>query len=236
MAVDPQSSVIITGAGRGIGRSIAKVYAERTQHNLLLTSRTESELKETREICLKAGAENVDYIAGDLTDDDFIQELIKHPLALNCSVLINNAGYFLQKSVLDSDIIDYVKQYEINTLTAIGLTNAVLPKLKTRESRIFTICSVTSVKGQARAGAYSAAKHGLLGYMQSLREALKDTKISTTAFNLGQTWSTSWDGSGIDPERLIDPEDIGLMMVSLCGMSSRTCVEEVIIQPQQGEL
>ncbi|MDZ7680135.1 MAG: SDR family oxidoreductase [Fodinibius sp.] len=77
-----------------------------------------------------------------------------------------------------------------------NITNRFLDDLKNREhSLIVNICSEGALVGLEDSGAYSASKHALLGYTRSLRKELMETKVGVTALNLGQTQSTSWEGS-----------------------------------------
>lgn len=237
MAISPESSIVITGASRGIGRSIAGVLASLLPNPLILISRDEKGLNETKKYCNLKGSNDIGVFTCDLSKNSDVREMVKDEAFRNVSVLINNAGYYLQKSVLESGPEDYQSQFEANTLTAVQLTNALISDLRSQaESRMIFTCSVTAQKGQARCGAYSASKSALNGYIQSMREALLDSNVAVTSIILGQTFSTSWDGSGVDPQRLADPDDVGRVIESLCRLSSRTCVEEIVIRPQQGDL
>ncbi|MCH8569397.1 MAG: SDR family oxidoreductase [Balneolales bacterium] len=236
--IKDEEAILITGASRGIGRVVATTLAAKRKNPLILLSRNEDGLNETRDLCLKQHKRESVYIFPcDLTLKDDIESLINSGLTANVAVLFNNAGYFLPKSVLECSAEDYVKQFEVNALTSIRLTDRLLPELRKRnEAKIVFTCSITAVKGQARCGAYSAAKQALNGYIQSLREALYESKIGVTSILLGQTYSSSWDGLDIDPDRLADPEDIGRLLNMICDSSARSCFEEVVIRPQQGDL
>lgn len=237
MAITPDSAIVITGASRGIGRSIACVLAELLPNPLILISRDLGGLNETRFQCNRMDSNSIDVYSCNLSNNQEVQQLMEKKVFNNASVLINNAGFYLQKPVLESEPAEYLSQYETNALTAIRLTNSLVTTLEIQpESRIIFTCSVTAQKGQARCGAYSASKAALNGYIQSLREELQSTRIAVTSIILGQTWSTSWEGSGVDPNRLCDPDDVGHMIETLCRLSSRSCVEELVIRPQQGDL
>jgi short-subunit dehydrogenase len=80
------------------------------------------------------------------------------------------------------------------------------------------------------------SKHALLGYTRSLRKELMKTNIAVTAINLGQTYSTSWHDVDIDPAKLIDPEDVGKLIIALSELSPRSIAEEITLMPQGGEV
>jgi short-subunit dehydrogenase len=129
-------------------------------------------------------------------------------------------------------------QYKLNTFTTFNITKYALPALKEQDrGLIVNICSQASKKGYGESGAYTMSKHALLGYTRSLRKELaKGDNIAVTAINLGQTYSTSWEGVDIDTGKLIDPEDVGKVIVSLSELSPRSVVEEIDIMPLGGEV
>ncbi len=234
MAFD-DSAVLITGGSKGIGLSIAKVFARSTDHPLILLARKEEELLLAKEACLKEGASGVEVLVVDLLDSESIQKI--ETAELNIGILVNNAGSFLFKPLSETTQNEFEQQFRINTLGAFNLTQRVLAGLKKRErALIVNICSQASLKGYGDSGAYTMSKHAMLGYSRSLRKELINSKVAVSAINLGQTYSTSWEGVDIDPQELIDPEDVGRLIVSLSELSPRSVAEEIILSPQGGEV
>ena len=229
------SSVIITGGSKGIGLSIAKVFARNTNRPIVLLARNKQELEEARKVCLKEGAEKVEIIAVDLLDSKMLSEI--DFVALNPGILVNNAGSFLFKTLSETTREEFEQQFQINTMGAFNITQQVLQELHKKErALVVNICSQASLKGYGDSGAYAASKHAALGYTRSLRKELMDSNIAVTAINLGQTYSTSWEGVNVDPNDLIDPEDVGHLIVSLSEMSARSVAEEIILSPQGGDV
>lgn len=229
-----ERAVIITGGSKGIGLSIAKVFARTTDRPLVLVARNTVELEEARKACLAEGADKVEILTADITKREVSQiDFGKY----KPGILINNAGSFLFKELESTSLEEFESQFRINALGAFNLTSNVLPVLKKQErALIVNICSQASLKGLGDSGAYSASKHATLGYTRSLRKELQGTKIAVSAINLGQTYSTSWEGVDIDPNKLIDPEDVGRLIVSLSELSPRSVAEEIILMPQGGEV
>lgn len=232
-----QSSVLITGASRGIGRNIALVFARETSFPLLLIARSADKLEETARLCRKEGAEKVGWMSCDLRDEDEVDAL-KIPDDFPApGVLVNNAGHFLLKSLRDTHPAEYLEQFESNTLSAFLVVRRFLDGvLELERGLIVNIGSVSGEEGRARSGAYAAAKHALLGYTRSLRLELMDEGVAVTSIQLGQTMSTSWEGMNVDPELLIDPEDVGRLIVSLTRLSPRTVAEEIKLRPRHGDI
>lgn len=229
------SPVLITGGSKGIGLSIAKVFSRFTDRTIILLARNRDELEAARKQCLYDGAKKVRIIVADITRADELEELKE--LKPAPGILINNAGSFLFKNLEDTDQEEFTRQYEINTLGAFNVTSTLLDGMKaTDRGLIVNICSQASLKGLGDSGAYAMSKHALLGYTRSLRLELMDTQIAVTALNLGQTWSTSWEGVDIAPDKLIDPEDVGQVILMLSRLSKRSVVEELLLKPQGGEV
>lgn len=231
------ASVLITGASRGIGRIVARAFARRSDRPLILLARNRQQLEETRQICLKEGAGNVHLVVCDASREADVNSITLNEQVPPPAVLVNNAGRFLLKPLQQTSGREFEQQVRSNLFTAVHITQRFLPALKNLDRGvIINICSKGAEEGLGESGAYSASKHALLGYTRSLREELKDTEIAVTAINLGQTESPSWEGSSIDPERLIDPEDIGHLLTMITELSSRTVIEEVKLAPQHGRV
>lgn len=231
------SSVLITGASQGIGRSIAITFAATTTRPILLLSRNADKLEETKLLCKKAGADSVTCLTCDATDEEKLQRLTLPADVPDPGILVNNAGSYLFKKVTETTADEFHKQINVNLFTAVNIVNRFLYGLRTlNRSLIINICSVGALHGLGESGAYSSAKHALLGYTRSLRDELKNTNIGVTAINLGQTHSPSWDESSMSPERLIDPSDVSALIVQMTKLSPRTLVEEITLQPQHGRV
>ena len=232
-----ESSVIITGASRGIGREIALAFASKTDHPLLLVARSREGLEETRQLCLDRGAGMTGLLLCDTTDPAEVENLEWPDGFPAPGVIVTNAGSFLYKKLANTTPEEFRKQIDINLFSAVHMVSRFLDDLmQVSGARIINICSVSATHGLSDSGAYSASKHALLGYTRSLRKELKHSGVGVTAINLGQTYSTSWEGSDIDPQQLIDPRDVGDLIVSITRLSPRTVVEEILIQPQQGRV
>lgn len=232
-----ESSVLITGASQGIGRSIAITFASLTSRPLALLARNRENLRETSRLCKKEGARDVVLLECDASDPHRMENLEFPDDFPEPGILINNAGSFLMKPLAETTIEEYRKEMDANLFTAVNTVNRFLPAMhRLDRGMIINICSVGALKGLAHSGAYSSAKHALLGYTRSLRAELKATHIGVTAINLGQTHSQSWDESDMSPERLINPSDIASLLVVMSQFSPRTIVEEVILEPQHGQV
>jgi len=231
------SSILITGASQGIGRSIALAFAAKTDRPLLLLARNIENLNETASLCKKAGADKIQAIQCDAASEEEVKRISLPDDYPAPGLIVNNAGSYLYKPVSETTNEEFRQQININLFTAVNVTNHFLTHLRQLDrALIINICSVGSLRGLSDSGAYSAAKHALLGYTRSLRDELMETQIGVTAINLGQTHSTSWDESSMSPERLINPTDVANILVTLSQLTPRSLVEEITIQPQNGRV
>lgn len=228
-------SVIITGGSKGIGLSIAKVFSRKTDCPIVLLARNKKELEQARKECIAEGAIHVEIITVDLLDNESLTSIDFK--SMNPRILVNNAGSYLFKKSQDTSLSEFENQFRINTLGAFNITKILVPELlKKKRGLVVNICSQASIIGFADSGAYAMSKHAMLGYTRSLRKELMDANVAVTAINLGQTFSTSWKDLDVDPNDLIDPEDVGRLIVTLSELSPRSVVEEIILSPQGGDV
>ena len=152
-------------------------------------------------------------------------------------VLINNAGSFVQGNIADEPDGALENMLEVNLFSAYHTTRAILPRMMAQKSgHIFSICSIASLAAYPNGGAYSIAKHALLGFARNLRRELQPHGIKVTAVVPGAVYTDSWKGSGVAEERIMEPRDIAKMIFATTQLSPAAVVEELVIRPQLGDL
>ncbi|MGO9602929.1 MAG: SDR family NAD(P)-dependent oxidoreductase [Candidatus Binataceae bacterium] len=150
---------LVTGAGRGIGRDIAQRLAHEG-YAVGLIARTKSQLEETADIIQKAGGKAL-VTPTDVSKRDQVLaavEAVERDLG-PISVLINNAGAYLRKPVLEITEEDFDFQLKVNTYGPFFCTQAVVGKMAERGGGtvIFVLGSETR-GGPAQYSAYTASK------------------------------------------------------------------------------
>jgi short-subunit dehydrogenase len=232
-------NVVITGASRGLGKAIAHLFAQ-NGHNLILTSRNEVALYNAMQEFMTVYPNiSIKARAFDLSAKEEAQAFGKWVLDLQVSidVLVNNAGLFDPGSVYNEPDGTLEHMMAVNLFSAYHVTRAVINQMITQKSgHIFNMCSIASLKAYPNGGAYSISKYALAGFSTNLREEMKPHGIKVTAVYPGAAYTDSWVGSGIDPKRIMEAEDIARMVYAAAHLSPQACVEEIILRPQLGDL
>jgi len=151
--------------------------------------------------------------------------------------LVNNAGRFIPGSINNEEEGILEEMINTNLYSAYHLTRALLPSmLEKKRGHIFNICSVASLQAYNNGGSYSISKFALLGFSKNLREELKPTGIKVTTVLPGAAYTDSWSGSGVDPKRIMEADDVAKMIFASSQLSPQAVVEDIILRPQLGDL
>ncbi|MES2002927.1 MAG: SDR family oxidoreductase [Bacteroidota bacterium] len=231
-------NIVITGASKGIGKAIAEQFAA-AGHTLLLGSRGEKALYDTMSELQTNYPQCT--IKAKPVDMSVKEEVLKFGVwSLESGVpdiIVNNAGQFLPGSVHNEADGLLEQTMEINLYSAYHLTRFLLPAMmEAKRGHIFNICSIASLNAYPNGGSYSISKFALLGFSKNLREEMKPHGIKVTAVCPGATMSASWDGFGIDPNRIMEVDDIAKMVFAASQLSPMAVVEDIIMRPQLGDL
>ncbi|MBU6410923.1 MAG: SDR family oxidoreductase [Verrucomicrobia bacterium] len=151
-------TAIVTGASRGIGLAIARAL-EREKMKLALISRS----KPPRSVAGK-------FIACDFSDSAAIPGAVslalEHLGRLDC--VVNNAGVFLEKNAEEISLADWERVLRVNLTAPFLICRQTLPELARRRGRIVNVISSSALQGYRGQAAYSASKHGFLGFARCL--------------------------------------------------------------------
>ena len=156
----------ITGASSGIGEALARALAGRGA-NVVLSGRNVAALEAVARDCADALV-----LPFEATDFDTIASIAERAWSWKGRVdgLVNNAGISQRSLAVDTDFAVYQKMIAVDLLAPIALTQALLPKMvRSGGGRIVAISSVAGIVGVPLRSAYCAAKHGLIGYHDSVR-------------------------------------------------------------------
>lgn len=233
-------TAIITGATKGIGKAIAdKLIAN--GFDIAICARTLSDLVSVQKEWEQAFPLRRVYIeVVDVANKEAIINFGNNALDFfdgELNILVNNAGVYLPGNAIDEKDgqLEYVLQ--TNLLSAYYLTRLVIPCLEqSSKSHIFNICSTASLQAYPGGGSYSISKYALLGFNDNIRLELMDKGIKVTAICPGAVWSNSWEGSGVEPSRIMEANDIAESLWTTYQLSPTAVVERIILRPQLGDL
>lgn len=175
-------TVLVTGASRGIGRSIALRFAEEGAR-VGLVARSETELLSTASLVEQAGARAI-AIPTDIRDRAGALAAVERVEAElgPIDVLVNNAGVFLLRAFLELSPEEWDLVVSTNLTGAANFCRAVLPGMvRRRRGRIVNVSSIHGMRGEANLAAHSAAKFGLIGLTQSLAREFRGDNIAVNA-------------------------------------------------------
>jgi len=177
--------IVITGASSGIGALLAKEAAKQGA-TTIVTGRNEARLKQ---IVAELGGQGA-YFVMDVNDAHGIQHIfneIVHTYG-RIDILVNNAGYGLFSTIDELSLEQYEKMMDTNYMGTVRCTKLALPYMKeSGGGHIVNIASLAGMIGSAKSTSYSATKHAVLGFTNSLRMELRAQKlpIAVSAVNPG---------------------------------------------------
>lgn len=182
-------SVLVTGAGRGIGLAIAEHMSSRGW-DVYATARSDAALHSLSRL------PNVRPIPLDITDRSGIAALpARLPAGLNG--LVNNAGIIVNGPVEGLSLDDLTSQLDVNVISQIAVTQAVLPKIREAAGRLVFMSSVSGLITTPGTGAYNASKYAIESLGDALRIELRPWKIPVSLIEPGPIRTDMW-GSALD--------------------------------------
>ncbi|MEM9077884.1 MAG: SDR family oxidoreductase [Bacteroidota bacterium] len=174
------ANIIITGTSRGIGFELVKLFANEG-HQVLALSRNAQPVLDLK-------LPNIQAFPFDLGHpDDFIQLTNALKDWSSVDVLINNAGSFLNKPLLETSIEDFKNVYDVNVFGVAEVTKTVLPKMN-RKGHVVTISSMGGIQGSLKfpgLSAYSSSKGAVITLTELWAEEFKETGPSFNVLAIG---------------------------------------------------
>lgn len=227
-------NAVITGASKGIGRAIALKLAQEG-YNLALCARSLTDLKSLQSDLLQISPNANIYIeALDCADLQALHSFAKQAQAKLgfIDVLINNVGQYLPGTILEEANDALSLQMQTNVYPAYTLSKFFGKEMRSQKSGyIINICSIASFNVVKEAASYSVTKVALLGLTTILREELQTSDVKVSAILPGATYTSSWEGTQIAPEKFIQPEDVAQAVWTCLSLSPGATIDQLILNP-----
>jgi 3-oxoacyl-[acyl-carrier protein] reductase len=237
----PESIALVTGASRGIGRSIAVALARAGHAVAVNYSSSADEAKETLRLVEEAGAEGI-CVQADVGDPEDVKRCfqeVEESLG-PVTVLVNNAGVRADGLALSMSDEAWDKVLRTNLYGTFACCRRALKgMLRARHGRIVNVASVVALNGSPGQANYAAAKAGVIGLTKTLaREvASKGITVNVLAPGLIATELTTslpddrWNAlvAQVPQKRAGEPDDVAGLVAWLCSKESAYVTGSVFV-------
>ncbi len=227
---------IITGAGRGIGRGIAEVFASEGAKVVIATLK-EAEGQEALEAILAKGGEGI-VVQTDVSSEPSVKVMVAKTLESygQINTLVNNAGITLFKSIFEATLEDWEHVIGVDLKGVFLCSKYAGAQMREQGGSIINISSNHAKAALPDADIYGAAKAGVNGMTRAMAVSLGKYGIRVNAIMPGftatphyYTWLNSRQGSNLEEEikflhatsQVTTPEDIGKLAVYLASDDSK---------------
>ena len=189
-------NILITGASKGIGRTIAEEM--KNSGEIFVSGRNEQALKTVgaKDFCVCDLSKNPELLG------DFIEKN-------EIDILINNAGEYIYGEIDKMTMVEIERIHKTNLIAPAYLISRAVPNMKTKKfGRIINIGSISGIMGEAGASLYSSSKAGLMGLTKALALELAEFNITVNTINPGwvdtELGMTSIEDSNFSKEEIIE--------------------------------
>jgi NAD(P)-dependent dehydrogenase (short-subunit alcohol dehydrogenase family) len=187
---------LVTGASSGIGEATAQQLAA-AGYKVYGTSRRGAQ----------AGKRSFEMLPLDVTSDESVEAVVSQVMRRDgrIDVLVNNAGFGVAPAGAEESSLDQARSiFETNFFGLIRMTRAVVPHMRTQGSgRIINIGSVLGFLPMPYGALYSATKHAVEGYSESLDHELRTRGIRVSVIEPAYT-KTPFDANFMEPDAKVD--------------------------------
>jgi NADP-dependent 3-hydroxy acid dehydrogenase YdfG len=230
-----KKTILITGASKGIGKSIATFLAQK--YNVVLWARNQQELQNLEDILKPYNTQiltqEVD-IANELEVKNALEKLTLQSISLD--VVVNNAGVGSFNAIENTSTEEWDNMLNINAKGSFLVTKYTLPFLKKSLQGIYIfIASDAGKRTFANGGAYCASKFAQIAFANVLRaEVRKDNiKVSVICSGLVDTYFNQ-SQQGTKPAYL-QPDDIAKVVLDIIEAPENVVFDEIMLHPKNQE-
>ena len=200
-----QKTALITGGTSGIGKELAKLFAQ-DGYNLILVARSEQELENTAAELMQHNIE-VSTIAKDLSKMDEAKALCSE-ITTPVHVLVNDAGQGVYGLFTDNELERELDIVHLNICATVILTKHFLKEMVARsDGRILNLGSVAGKLPGPWQAVYHATKAFVLSFTTAIREEVKDSGVTLTALMPGVTDTDFFNKAGMQSSKVVQDKD-----------------------------
>ena len=232
------STVLITGASRGIGRATAKAFAD-AGWDLLLLARSEESLERlVEEIDNKKV--KVFYESVDLSNPKKISKGIAELMnnGLIPTVLINNAGVAWTGDLLSMTLEEWEWIMQMNLTSIFQVCSEVIPLMRKKGGLVINVSSHASRNVFPKWGAYCVSKAALASFTKCLAEEERINSIRACTITLGSVNSSLWDSDTVDMQfdrdSMLSVDQVAFELLHLANQPINQIIEDITLMPSGG--
>jgi NADP-dependent 3-hydroxy acid dehydrogenase YdfG len=234
-----ERTAIITGAGRGIGRAIARAFAAEGA-TVVLAARSRADLAAVAAEVREAGGRAL-AIPTDVTQDTAVEALVEQAVTetQRIDILVTSAGLAAFGPVADTKPADWDAMLSLNLRAAMMCCRAVLPTMiRQRSGTILNLSSIASRRALPGSAVYTATKAGLDAFSRVLAEELRPHGVRVGVLVPGAVDTPIWDAMGSTPPRdkMLRPEDVARAALLMATLPPHAALEELTLLPAGGIL
>ena len=234
------SVVMIVGAGRGIGRAAADLFAE-AGARLVLGSRTEGGLSELESGLERRWGARTLSVPTDATRAEDVERLVAEAEGRFGRVdkLIYTAGAGVLKPFQETTAEEFERLMAVNVKGAFLLCRAVLPLMeRQKRGHIIAVPGILGRAPMAQAAAYCASKYALTGMLKSLALEVKRAGVRVSLLHLGGVNSGFWDAieMRVQRERMLTVDAAARAVLFAASQEGEGVLNELVLQPESHQL
>ena len=224
---------VVTGAGRGIGKVIAQTLAA-AGAQVILAARTSEEIDALAEKISNTGGKAL-AIQTDITKETDVEKLFARidNEFQRVDLLINNAGMGVFSHLVDCSSEDFNNILAVNAGgTFLASREAFKRMIPQKSGYIINISSVLGIRAYVNQGAYTAAKHAVMGLTKTLAIEGQPHGIRVSAILPGgvNTEMIAQSRPDLDLDELLEPQDIAGAVMYLLTLSPKASVDQIYIR------
>ncbi|UBV44750.1 3-ketoacyl-ACP reductase (plasmid) [Deinococcus taeanensis] len=224
--------VLITGAGKGIGKAVAQALAQEGAHLALLARERATLERVAHDLTTRYGIRtHVESV--DVSDREAVEAAVQRAARTlgGLDVLVNNAGTATFGSVLDMDPGEWERMIRVNLLGTYHVTRAALPHLIARGAgSIINVASTAGEKGAPNASAYAASKAGVIAFTESLMAEVRKHDIRVILLNPSTVNTDLAASLGLkigEEDRMLQAGDVAEVLVSALRLPQRALIRNL---------
>jgi short-subunit dehydrogenase len=209
-------TIIVTGAGSGLGKELALLFSQQGYH-VLLTGRTVDKLSAVRKIIKETGGAADVFELDVQKESDISSKIGEISKTHRISGLVNNAGVGHFGPFLNTQESEITEMLHTNVLGTILMTKAVLPMLQEQgEGLVMNIISTAGLRAKVNEAVYVASKFAVRGFTESLQKEFENSRVKIQAVYMGGMDTPFWEGSNhiTDSSRFRSPKEVAQIIMN----------------------